>query len=161
MKYKIKFKRDSIVSTLIFVLMYIFVIVIFYNKMLDQLPTHWGLNGQVDSFASKLKVLVLDGNVNKSIQLSWNSTGLLLILFGKFLPKLKNNYVVGIKLPWTLNSDENWRRTHRLGGFTYVIGGSIILIGGLIFIELLQVTGIILVVIPPILYSFYLYTEGM
>lgn len=77
------------------------------------------------------------------------------------MPKLKNNHVVEIKLPWTLNSDENWRRTHRLGRFTYVIGGSIILIGGLIFIELLQVTGIILVVIPPILYSSYLYTEGM
>ena len=42
--------------------------------------------------------------------------GLLFIAIGNYLPKTRRNYTMGIKLPWTLNSDENWRRTHRLGG---------------------------------------------
>ena len=42
--------------------------------------------------------------------------GALYIVLGVCMPKLRQNYTVGIKLPWTLNSTENWKRTHCLGG---------------------------------------------
>ena len=41
--------------------------------------------------------------------------GLLFIILGNYMPKLQQNYTVGIRIPWTLNSTENWNRTHRLG----------------------------------------------
>ena len=49
--------------------------------------------------------------------------GVLFIIIGNFLPKTKQSYTMGIKLPWTLASEENWNRTHRLAGFLWVIGG--------------------------------------
>ena len=42
--------------------------------------------------------------------------GVFFIVLGNYMPKLQQNYTIGIKLPWTLNSEENWNRTHRLGG---------------------------------------------
>ncbi|WP_242844611.1 SdpI family protein [Clostridium novyi] len=45
--------------------------------------------------------------------------GILIIICGNYLPKCKQNYTVGIKLPWTLNSEENWNKTHRLGGYVW------------------------------------------
>ena len=41
--------------------------------------------------------------------------GVLFLLLGNYMSKSHQNYTVGIKLPWTLNSEENWNRTHRLG----------------------------------------------
>lgn len=49
--------------------------------------------------------------------------GLLFILIGNYMPKCKQNYTTGIKVPWTLHSQENWNRTHRLAGWVWIIGG--------------------------------------
>ncbi len=42
--------------------------------------------------------------------------GLLFIIIGNYLPKARQNYTIGIKIPWTLANEENWNRTHRLAG---------------------------------------------
>ena len=42
--------------------------------------------------------------------------GILFVILGNYMPKLQQNFTVGIRVPWTLNSTENWNRTHRLGG---------------------------------------------
>ena len=49
--------------------------------------------------------------------------GVLFIVVGNYLPKCRQNYTMGIKLPWTLNDEDNWNYTHRLGGFVWVIAG--------------------------------------
>ena len=46
--------------------------------------------------------------------------GLILVIMGNYLPKCKQNYTIGIKIPWTLNSEENWNRTHRMAGRLWV-----------------------------------------
>ena len=51
--------------------------------------------------------------------------GLLFIGLGNFMGRLKRNYFVGIKTPWTLADDEVWRRTHRCGGWVFVIMGAV------------------------------------
>ena len=48
--------------------------------------------------------------------------GVMFVIMGNYMHKIKQNYSVGIKLPWTLNSEENWNRTHRLGSWLFVIG---------------------------------------
>ncbi len=58
-------------------------------------------------------------------------TGFLLVVLGNFLGKVTRNFFVGIRTPWTLASPEVWRRTHRLGGVLFVVGGLGILAAGL------------------------------
>ena len=38
--------------------------------------------------------------------------GLMFIIIGNYLPKARQNYTIGIKIPWTLANEENWNRTH-------------------------------------------------
>lgn len=52
--------------------------------------------------------------------------GALFIGIGNYLPKCKPNYTMGIKLPWTLASEENWRKTHRFAGPLWIVGGVIV-----------------------------------
>ena len=87
--------------------------------------------------------------------------GFLLIVMGNYLPKTKRNYTVGIKLPWTLNSDENWRKTHRLGGYTFILGGLFFLISPFVENQYLILITIAIIFFIPMIYSFYLYKNGI
>lgn len=53
--------------------------------------------------------------------------GVTFAVIGNYLPKCKQNYTMGIKIPWTLNDEENWNYTHRLGGKVWVATGVIIM----------------------------------
>ena len=87
--------------------------------------------------------------------------GLLFIAIGNYLPKIKRNYTMGIKLPWTLNSDENWRRTHRLGGICFIIIGISLIVSVFLKSEIVFLVPLILGGIIPAIYSYYLYTKGI
>ncbi len=87
--------------------------------------------------------------------------GLLFIAIGNYLPKTKRNYTMGIKLPWTLNSDENWRRTHRLGGICFIIIGISVIISVFLKSEIIFIVSLIIGTIIPSVYSYYLYTKGI
>ncbi len=49
--------------------------------------------------------------------------GLLFVVMGNYLPKVRSNFFVGIRTPWTLSSDEVWVRTHRFAGKAMVVLG--------------------------------------
>lgn len=49
--------------------------------------------------------------------------GGLLVVIGNYLAKVRKNFFVGIRTPWTLASDEVWARTHRLGGRLFFLAG--------------------------------------
>lgn len=49
--------------------------------------------------------------------------GLLFVLIGLVSPRIKPNWFIGIRTPWTLSSRKSWERTHRLGGWAFVISG--------------------------------------
>ncbi len=50
---------------------------------------------------------------------------LLILLMGNAMGRIKHNYFVGIKTPWTLASEEVWRRTHRMAGPMWVAAGAV------------------------------------
>ncbi|MBR5508783.1 MAG: SdpI family protein [Lachnospiraceae bacterium] len=56
------------------------------------------------------------------------STGILFLFIGNYMPKVRSNYYMGIKTPWTLSSEEVWHKTHRLGGKCFCIAGIIMII---------------------------------
>lgn len=84
--------------------------------------------------------------------------GVLLIAIGNYLPKSKQSYTVGIRLPWTLNSEENWNRTHHLAGYLWILGGVLLLLCA--FLPVL-VFLLILVAGIPFAYSYSLYRKGV
>lgn len=85
--------------------------------------------------------------------------GLLFLILGNYLPKIRRNLTMGIKLPWTLASEENWSRTHRVAGFLWVLAGLATLVvtllgawsSGFFFALLVLTAGI------PTLYSYCYY----
>ena len=87
--------------------------------------------------------------------------GVIFIVIGNYLPKCKQSHTVGIRLPWTLNSEENWNKTHRLGGYTMVVGGIVIFATAFIGIFWLFMVITAVMVIVPIVYSFVLYKKGI
>lgn len=83
---------------------------------------------------------------------------LLSILMGNYLGKIEKNFVIGIRLPWTLASEENWKRTHRFAGKCYVAVGILNLVLSFFFPNLvLPVAGLIACSLAGAIYSFYYY----
>ncbi len=56
--------------------------------------------------------------------------GAFFAILGLVLPRVRRNPFIGIRTAWTLCSDENWARTHRLGGTCFVIGGAVAMASG-------------------------------
>ncbi len=85
--------------------------------------------------------------------------GLMLLVCGNYLPKCRQNYTVGIKLPWTLASADNWNRTHRLGGYIWIIGGFLFALNSFWQWIWADIVLIVLLALIPTVYSFLLYRK--
>ena len=84
--------------------------------------------------------------------------GVVMIVIGNYLPKTRRNYIIGIRLPWTLENDENWRKTHRLAGKIWVLGGLLLFLNSFVQIYVYWVffLTLLLVVLMPGVYSYQL-----
>ncbi len=85
--------------------------------------------------------------------------GLLLTIIGNWLPKCKQTYTLGIKLPWTLADETNWNRTHRFAGPIWVVCGLVIMLCGLIGGAFLwvMVAAFVVMIAAPTVYSYLLF----
>lgn len=90
-------------------------------------------------------------------------TGILLLVIGNYLPKTKQSYTMGIRLPWTLQSEENWNRTHRLSGFLWVAAGAAFILLSLLRLWNIWLLGALLLalIFVPIGYSYFLHKKGI
>jgi len=90
----------------------------------------------------------------------WLMAGLcgLYVAMGNVLGKVRKNFFVGIRTPWTLASDTVWEATHRLGAWCFVAGG---LLGLLLLLTPLPPLSLMMVVLlvplVPVIYSLALY----
>lgn len=87
--------------------------------------------------------------------------GIVFMILGNYMHKVKQNYTVGIKIPWTLDSEENWNRTHRLASWLWILSGVVFLINGVLQLGWLLVAILMVSVLVPIVYSFVLYKKGI
>ena len=55
--------------------------------------------------------------------------GVLFILMGYYMGRIKPNYMFGVRTPWTLTSELSWTKTHRLTGWLFAALG-LVLVGG-------------------------------
>lgn len=87
--------------------------------------------------------------------------GVLFIVIGNYFKTIKPNYFIGIRTPWTLENETVWKKTHRLGGKMWFIGGILIVILSLVlnkslsFTIFMTITGVITII--PIAYSYLIY----
>lgn len=86
--------------------------------------------------------------------------GAMFVVVGNYLPKCKQSYTMGIKLPWTLHDEENWNRTHRMAGKLWVGVGVLAMFSTLlpsksIFIVFMLILSV--AVIVPTVYSYLLF----
>ncbi len=103
------------------------------------------------------------GVVNVAVSVA---AGLLFVGIGNYLPRVKQNYTMGIKTPWALADPDNWRRTQRFGGKCFVVMGIGMVLLGLVaplFSDSAVVVGIIVLVMGGVaamyLYSYLLWRK--
>ncbi len=90
--------------------------------------------------------------------------GMMFMSIGNYLPKMKRNATLGIKIPWTLANEENWNATHRFGGRVWVYGGMAVMILSLLPITTAPV--IVFAILPamcfvPMGYSYWYYRQQL
>lgn len=185
--------------------------VLLWDRLPEQMPTHWNVAGEIDGWSSRsfavfgLPALLLgvhllcvfatlsdpknqDNNVKYFRLVLWISPvvsvlvnglvycaalglefsmeqimpifiGALFIVLGNWMPKLKQNYTIGIKVPWVYYDEEIWNKTHRLGGKLWVATGVVILIAGLFNWFWAMLIALIPAAVVPIVYSYWLYQK--
>lgn len=190
--------------------------VVLWDRLPEKIPTHWGVSGEADGYASKpFAVLVLPlimlafmwlcvffttldkknkdqnekvlgsvvwivpllscvvsaasyvgalGYKFSSARIILSACALMFIVIGNYMPKCKQNRTIGIKIKWTLESEENWLRTHRFAGIVWFVSGIF-----MIFCLLLPENAAFIVSLPillaavgaPIIYSYLLHKKGI
>ena len=79
--------------------------------------------------------------------------GSMFVVIGNYLPKVKQNYYMGIKLPWTYSDEENWNRTHRMAGKLWVAGGIVLLLNFFLGITGVEIAVLVIMMVVPTVYS--------
>lgn len=208
-----KENKKTLFITCAVILLPIIAGLLLWDRLPDQIPTHWGTGGEVDGWSSKgfavfaMPALMLGiqllcffatasdpkrGNIRRkflsmvlwiipvlSVMTSCISyavalgaqirveqvipgfIGLMFVIIGNYMPKFQQSYTMGIRLPWTLSSEENWNRTHRFGGKIWALGGIGVLFCTLMGWGIASIVILAVVVIVPTVYSYVLYRKGI
>ena len=107
-------------------------------------------------------IIYLSLNQSQKIEpLLFIGMGALFIIIGNYLGKIRQNYMIGFKLPWTIANEDVWNKTNRLGGYMFVIFGIIFLLEAYFLWNSAYVIFLfmLLVIFVPIIYSYLLYKK--
>jgi len=90
------------------------------------------------------------------------AVGLLLIVLGGVMGKLRPSWFVGIRTPWTLTSARSWGKTHRLGGWVFIVAGLVMALAGLLDLSALLLAGLAGLIVALVglwLYSYLVWRD--
>lgn len=86
------------------------------------------------------------------------ATGALFMVLGNYMGKLRKNFFIGIRTPWTLTSEVVWERTHRLAGWLFVLAGLVWIVGAVAHAApMVMVIATLVAAFVPAVYSYFLY----
>jgi len=113
-------------------------------------------------FCLLLTIVVLRAGLGERISMTRVvavGLGLLFVVLGNFMGKFTPNFFVGIRTPWTLANPEVWLRTHRLGGWLWVLGGFVLVLAGLVGHAAEPLTLVVVAFMSgvPLVYSYVIY----
>ncbi|MEM7334392.1 MAG: SdpI family protein [Chloroflexota bacterium] len=83
-----------------------------------------------------IHIVIMVNLLNVDANFVWfvpSMVGVLFIVIGNYLGKIRSNFFVGIRTPWTLSSELSWNKTHRLGGKLFVAQGLLMIISTFLF----------------------------
>jgi len=109
-----------------------------------------------------LHAVTLTGQISGTMPEKWFIAGFFLFfgLMGNVLGKVRKNFWVGIRTPWTIASDVVWEKTHRLAAWLFVamgIGGFVLVLIGVP--PLWCFVLIMAAALTPVIYSLVLYKK--
>jgi Predicted integral membrane protein len=117
-------------------------------------------------FLSALNFIIICSSIRGASVISnllFPLMGLLFAFIGNYLNNIKPNYFVGLRLPWTLSDDNNWRKTHQIASKLWFWGGLFFAVLSFFlpvqFIIPLMIVVILVLTIIPIVYSFRLFKK--
>ena len=209
----IKRNRKVLIISSVITVLPILIGLILWDRLPEQMPTHWNAVGEVDGWSSKpfavfgpplimvaaqwlcilgtladpkrqnhsdkvlqlvfwiipvlsvvLETVTYAAALGKEVRMEVIMpilVGLIFAIIGNYLPKCKQNYTIGIKIPWTLNSEENWNRTHRFAGWIWTFSGISLMLTGLFGGFWIFMIVVLLMVFTPITYSYLLFRKGI
>ncbi|MBK8080934.1 MAG: SdpI family protein [Saprospiraceae bacterium] len=112
-------------------------------------------------FFSLLGIYIVYAAEKKSVEIPFCFIGRVVCRTGQSFHNIKPNYFIGIRMPWTLENPDNWRKTHQLGGKIWVVGGLLmVLISIFIFssyVFFVNMVILALMVLIPVVYSYRYY----
>jgi uncharacterized membrane protein len=101
------------------------------------------------------------GSIQFSLGIILSATGLLFAVIGNYLPNLKPNYFAGLRLPWTLENADNWKKTHAMAGKLWFGGGLLIAVTCLFLPAVAAIivffAVMLVIVVIPCVYSYRMY----
>lgn len=119
------------------------------------------------AFLSLISMIIVYVSTNNAIsigKLLLPALGLFFSVMGWMMPKIGQNYFAGIRLPWTLENEDNWNETHKVAGKIWGIGGLLQAIGTLVVPDVygfyIFICCIIIMVAVPIIFSYRMFKNG-
>jgi len=89
-------------------------------------------------------------------------TGILFITLGNYMGQIRHNYFFGIRTPWTLANESVWKKTHRIGGYTFMAMGVCLILVNLLrnyMPSWIMLAIILLGAGVPVVYSYFAYKK--
>lgn len=214
-KKTVKFSWPVFIIELLAVIAMLVTAYILWDKLPEMMPSHWNIEGEVDSYMDKstwiwifpgITLLIalmfpflsrIDPKKEKypafrrpwlilqmvfvgffsyiyfvSLYLTLNpevsitgfifgGIGVMFIFIGNYLGKVRQNWFMGIRTPWTLDNEEVWNKTQRLAGWLFLLAGLVIFAEAFIQWQVVWVMGIMIGIaaIVPIVYSYFLHRK--
>lgn len=152
-----------------------FYVLVWALPLLDPRARHMAESSQVIevirsilcAFALFMTYLTLSASVTPDQHLPLSGLmvglGLLFVVLGNYLPKVRSNFFIGIRTPWTLSSEDVWYRTHRLGGKLMVAAGALTILGAWLpkpWSLVIFVGAVALASLIPVVYSYWRFKRG-
>ena len=208
-------RKGSILAMWLLALLPLVLVAVFYARLPDEVPMHWGFDGEIDRYGSKnelwligalgplfallfqflprldpkrrnyekfqtyyeafslvlvafiavmMGVALLEsfrpGTVSMGRVVS-ALVGLLFVFIGNLMGKVKPNFFMGIRTPWTLSDPDVWNRTHWLGGGLFFLTGLATVASALLLPENVTfwvlLAGVLLAALVPTVMSYVWY----
>ncbi len=127
--------------------------------------TFWIVVNLLVLLLAALEVAVVGFNLGWPVDMQRVVLGLLGLLFvalGNYMPRVRSNWWMGIRTPWTLSSERVWRETHRVGGRTFVLGGVVTIVAAFLpkaAAPWVALAGLLVGGFVPVVYSYVLWRK--
>ena len=210
-------RKGSILAMWLLALLPLVLVAVFYSRLPDQVPMHWGFDGEINRYGSKNElwligalgplfallfqflprldpkrrnyekfqtyyeafslVLVAFTSVMMGVALLESFrpgslsmgrvvsalVGLLFLFVGNIMGKVKPNFFMGIRNPWTLSDPDVWNRAHRLGGGLFFLTGLVTVVSAILLPEpvtfAVLMAGALLTALIPTVMSYFWYKK--